>query len=110
MTTTSKQFHTMRGEIVWLGEIKKTTNYFGKEHEKRRIRVENAPDPREGDTAYFNLYDDKALANWQVGDKVEVSFSLCAYESHGANEEKRGTCLVCRDIKKTSDDGCDVNI
>lgn len=104
------QYHVMRGRIGWVGEVKKHVSFFTKkEVEKRKIMVAGARDCREGDTAYFTLWGDKALANWEEGDMVEVIFSLAAYETHGPNEEKRGTCLVCRDIKKTSDDGCDVN-
>lgn len=95
------EVHKMSGTIVWLGERQKHTSFFsGKEYEKRKIMIEKNPGCKLSDSAYFVLYGDMALDNWKVGDRAEVHFTLCAYETNGG---KKGTCLICREIKKIDD-------
>lgn len=90
--------HNFSGTIVWLGKvILRISEVSGAEFVTRKIKVEKTPGCKHANSAYFDLRGDMAEREWQLGDKVEVSFGLGAYETQYG---KIGTYVVCRDIKK----------
>ena len=90
--------HKFSGTIVWLGKVLvHVSEQNGAEYVTRKIKVEKKPGCKYANSAYFDLRGDMAERDWQVGDTVEVSFGLGAYETKYG---KTGTYVVCRDIKK----------
>ncbi len=96
-----KEVHKISGRITWVGDMEARASETGEmAYVSRKIKVETIGG-KFTDSAYLLLRGNMAqYFTWSVGDTVEAYYNLRAYETKYGT---RGNCLVCWQIKNTSD-------